>query len=141
MAYNKDYYEANREKVLKLQQEYRDRNRDKERARHKIYRDQNLDRHAGYERKRRALKKDLETSPYTVEMILEKYGTNCHICDQEIDLKVSRRSGRPGWEFGLQIDHVVSLHNFGKDTIDNVRPSHGVCNMRKNRYEKEMKVL
>jgi hypothetical protein len=140
VAYNKAKYEANKERILELQQQYRERNRENERARHKRYRNQNLDRHAGYERKRRAVKQNLESKPYTAEMVIEMYGADCHICGKEIDLNANRRSGRPGWENGLQIDHLTSLYNAGPDTIENVRPSHGRCNMRKNRYEIEMKV-
>ena len=38
-----------------------------------------------------------------------------------------------GWEFGLHIEHVIDIALGGPDSIDNVRASHGICNLRKNR--------
>jgi 5-methylcytosine-specific restriction endonuclease McrA len=63
--------------------------------------------------------------------VLELYGTKCHICEKEIDLNASRQVGKPGWENGLHIDHVIPLSKGGNDTIENVRPSHGQCNIVK----------
>ena len=72
--------------------------------------------------------------PYTVAQVLERHGTDCHICREPVDLTVSGRPGyQSGWERGLQLDHVVALVNGGPDTLDNVLPSHAICNMRKQR--------
>ena len=73
---------------------------------------------------------------FSANMVIETYGTNCHLCGGEIDLLAPRTTGKPGWEKSLHIDHVVPLSRGGDDTLDNVRPSHGKCNVRKhNRWE------
>jgi 5-methylcytosine-specific restriction endonuclease McrA len=69
---------------------------------------------------------------YTETEILEKYGTLCHICNLEIDMNAPRQVGRLGWEMGLHLDHVYPLSKGGDDTIENVRPSHGRCNIIKS---------
>ena len=134
MAYNKEYYLENRNKVLEYQKIYREKYPEKNKERLKKYREKNLDKHAGYERKRRAIKRNSPSEKYTVEQILEIYGSNCHICGKEIDLNANRRSGYEGWEMGLQLDHIVPISKNGADTIENIRPSHGICNVSKNRY-------
>lgn len=87
-----------------------------------------------YNRIRRAFKAAVETEYYTRQMIIDAYGSNCHICGTAIDLTVSGRAGRrPGWQMGLHIDHVVSLYSGGSDTMPNLRPSHAICNLRKGK--------
>ena len=135
MPYDPEKYAENKEVFLKYQQKYREENREKERLRHKIYREQHKEEHAGYERKRRSLKRSANHLHYTVEDVLLKWGTDCYVCSLPIDLTVERRTGRPGWEMGLHIDHVVPIVSGGDDTIDNVRPAHGICNAKKNKYE------
>lgn len=84
-----------------------------------------------YNRKR-ANKFGVDSEWYSPKEVLEKYGTDCHICNKPIDLNAPRGTGKPGWENGLQIDHVYPLSKGGSDTIDNVRPSHGRCNILKS---------
>ena len=69
---------------------------------------------------------------YTEKEILEKYGTNCHICSIPIDLSANRKVGSIGWEMGLHLDHVIPLSKGGSDTKNNVRPSHAYCNLKKS---------
>lgn len=73
------------------------------------------------------------TSPgnYSDQDVLSTYGLDCHICQTPIDLSAPRQVGKPGWEKALHIDHVYPLSKGGLDTIDNVRPSHGKCNIIK----------
>ena len=68
---------------------------------------------------------------YSDQQVLETYGTNCHICSLPIDLDAPRKTGDPGWEKGLHIDHVYPLSKGGLDTLENVRPAHGKCNVIK----------
>lgn len=68
---------------------------------------------------------------YSDLQVLELYGTKCHICGEEVDLQAPRQCGKTGWEKGLHIDHVIPLSKGGSDTIENVRPSHGQCNIIK----------
>lgn len=82
--------------------------------------------------RRRAKKKGNIATPYTEAQVLEKYGTDCHICHEPIDLTAPRRTGRKGWERGLHIDHKIAIANGGADDLENARPSHGLCNMKKS---------
>ena len=74
---------------------------------------------------------DNKSIKYTEAEILEKYGTLCHICNIEIDMNAPRQVGRLGWEMGLHMDHVYPLSRGGDDTIENIRPAHGRCNIIK----------
>ena len=134
--YQKAYYWANHERVLaiakKANAKYLAKNKGKEAERKRIYKENNKGAVAIIEAKRRALKMELAHEKYSIEDILTKWGTDCHLCSQPIDLSAERRVGRNGWKMGLHLDHVISLSNGGSDTIDNVKPSHGACNIKKN---------
>ena len=80
--------------------------------------------------RRRALKLKNGFEIYKEQEVLDKYGTNCHICNIPIDLNAPR-ARKFGWENGLHIDHLIPLSKGGADTLDNVRPAHGLCNLRK----------
>jgi 5-methylcytosine-specific restriction endonuclease McrA len=83
-------------------------------------------------RRRRARKRDVESGPYTEQQVLDMYGTDCHLCLEPIDLDAPRTQGKgEGWERGLHIDHLVPISKGGSNTIDNVRPAHGLCNLQK----------
>lgn len=75
-------------------------------------------------------------SPYTEQEVLDLYGTDCHLCNEPIDLLAKRRAGEDGWEKGLHIDHVKPIIKGGSDTLENVRPAHGLCNIAKGAKEK-----
>ena len=72
-----------------------------------------------------------EPGYYSDKDVLDTYGIDCHICNTPIDLSAPRQVGSPGWEKGLHIDHVYPLSKGGLDTLENVRPSHGQCNIIK----------
>lgn len=82
-------------------------------------------------RRTRARKIGVEYGYYTDQDVLDLYGTVCHICNEDIDLNASRKCGDAGWEKGLHIDHVYPISKGGPDTLENVRPSHGRCNVIK----------
>lgn len=85
-----------------------------------------------YTNKRRAILKNSEHEPYSLDEVLGEYGTNCHLCLEAIDLDAPRAAGRGrGWERGLQIDHLVPLKEGGPDSLENVRPTHTLCNLSK----------
>jgi 5-methylcytosine-specific restriction endonuclease McrA len=87
--------------------------------------------HRNKSRKRRAIIRGNGSEPYTEKNIFNLYGTDCHICKQAIDLTAPRRQGIKGWEFGLHIDHIIPVSIGGSDSINNVRPAHGLCNLKK----------
>lgn len=64
---------------------------------------------------------------YTTEMILERWGTICYLCDEEINLEIPRTEPE-----GLHLDHVRPISKGGADIIDNVKPTHAHCNLSKS---------
>jgi len=82
--------------------------------------------------KRKAQKKNNGYSPYTDQQVFDLYGTDCHICQTPIDFNAPRQAYiEDGWELGLQLDHLIPLSKGGPDTLENIRPSHALCNMKK----------
>jgi 5-methylcytosine-specific restriction endonuclease McrA len=99
----------------------------------KKYRETHPDQLRQVKRRRRANLAEVDTEKYTEKEVLEFYGSNCHICELPIDMEVSRRPGiGEYWELGLHIDHLVPISKGGGDTLENVRPSHAKCNLRKS---------
>lgn len=84
---------------------------------------------------RRAFIAGNDHNPYTEKEVLDLYGTDCHICNEPIDLEASRRVGEEGWTKSLHIDHLVPILKGGADTLENVRPAHGFCNISKGAKE------
>jgi hypothetical protein len=73
------------------------------------------------------------SEPYTIKDIIDKWGTICYLCQEEIDPN-NRRSFNdraPGWEQSFNPDHVIPISAGGSDTLDNVRPTHAICNIKK----------
>lgn len=82
--------------------------------------------------RRRARENAVAHEPYTWRDVLEKWGTDCHLCLRPIDLNAPRWVAKKGWEEGLHLDHVIRISEGGPDTLENVKPSHGKCNMSKH---------
>ncbi len=87
----------------------------------------------GYNSKQRALLLGNEHSPYTETEMLERYGTVCYLCNEQIDFDAPKIGA--GYEKSFWRDHVVALTNGGPDTLDNVKPSHAICNKLKGNKE------
>ena len=84
-------------------------------------------------RRRRALSKNNDVKKYSLKQILDTHGSICHICGSGIDLKAPRTPQKgANWETGLHIDHVIPISKGGADTLENVRPAHALCNLRKS---------
>ena len=66
---------------------------------------------------------------FTTQDILDAWGTDCHICNIPIDLSLPRHV--KDCTDGLHLDHVIPLFSGGAHSVENVRPSHGICNLRK----------
>ena len=116
----KEYYIKNSSKIYNINRKWANKNPDKVRS---------------YSRritsKRKALKLLNGQSDYTEDQVIIKYGSICYICNKEIDLLSKRQSNGDGWQMGLHIDHLIPLSKGGPDTLENVRPTHAICNLRK----------
>ena len=119
---SKNNYQLNKNAIRKYQTEYFKTEEGKEAIRRGA-------------RRRRARKKNSPASPYTENQVLQIYGNICHLCGSEIDLLAPRQTGKPGWQKGLHIEHVIGIAMGGEDTIHNVKPSHALCNLSKKRKE------
>jgi 5-methylcytosine-specific restriction endonuclease McrA len=96
------------------------------------WRSENKEKVNKYSRKRRALKSATLSESYSAQLILEIYGYNCYICFCPIDVNVDRKIGKnKSWQFALHLDHVIPLSKGGTDLIENIRPTHAVCNLKK----------
>ena len=69
--------------------------------------------------KRRAIKKGATVEDFTPQDVLDKWGTDCHICKKPVDL------------LDWHMEHVVALVNGGEHSLENVKPSHPKCNLSK----------
>ena len=147
----KEYYSTNPQKKRDTENKYRKnnpevfarknkkyylKNKDKMFEANKLWKENNPEQRKALGRKsqniRRARKLGNGQEPYTEQQVLETYGTSCHLCLLPIDMQASRKVGEQGWENGLHLDHVVPLSKGGPDTLENVKPSHGICNIKKS---------
>jgi hypothetical protein len=135
--YQKKYNKKNYKKMYEYAIKYR--NTEKYRIKRKVYNDKyknkNLEKiRKGWrekDRKRRANKNKNGFEKYTENQVLSLYGKNCYICNIPIDFSAPRKCGSPGWQYGLHIEHVIDIAFGGSDTLENVRPSHALCNLTK----------
>jgi len=119
---NAENYQKNKEKIYARLKKYRKENPEKIRLtkrRAKIA--------------RRARLKGVRVERYTLEEVLNIYGLICYLCKDEIDLTAPRNCTGENWENGLHIDHVIDLQHGGEDTLENVRPTHAICNIKKSK--------
>jgi len=130
-ARNRRYYERNKAKENVRRHKYYKDNKEFSKQFIKNWRDKNPDVVKAAVNRRRARKNNADSDGWTESQVVELYGTKCYICKKEIDMSASRWTGRGNWENGLHFDHVVPLSRGGSDTIDNIRPSHALCNIKK----------
>lgn len=138
--------EANKDKIKAQRSRYREKHKDQINARSlawrnenkelansmtKAWKEANLDKHRSYKRKSQNKRRSAYSEDYLESDVISLYGSICYICNKEIDLLASRPVGAPGWQNGLHIDHVVPLSKGGHNTLENVRPTHGICNISK----------
>ncbi len=128
---NRRYYKKNKERENARRHKYYRENKEFAKEFIQVWKDSNPEKVRASAHRRRARKKNAITDGWTESQALNLYGDICHICNQKIDLSASRWAGRENWEEGLQFDHVIPLSKGGSDTIDNIRPSHGLCNIIK----------
>ena len=129
--YQANYNKENWNKQKEYQKRYREENREdilrKSRERGKIYYENNKERSYLRSRKRRARLKGVKSEPYTKAEVIERYGSNCHLCGGEIpDSKI-----RASDSFSFDHLHPLSDPDCPGDNMENIRPSHLVCNVIK----------
>ena len=129
--YERGRRRQNPERHRELDNAWRNRNVEKAREIEKRYRDSHPEVQRRKKRQYRARKYGSDTEKYTTQEILDLYGTDCHICNEPIDLDASRMCGQEGWEKGLHLDHLVPLIKGGTDLKENIRPAHAQCNISK----------
>lgn len=66
---------------------------------------------------------------------LDKDPSDCHLCKRPIDLLAPRSTKYIAWENGFQIDHLIPISKGGVDTLENIRPAHGLCNISRGNKE------
>ena len=135
-AFGAKYYVENRERIKTSNAKHRAANREASNARARRWNARHPEKTIRDTHRRRAQRLGNGHSPYTEAQVLALYGTSCHICHEPIDMKAPRQIGKPGWERGLHMDHVVAVTDGGRDDLENVKPSHGRCNLRKKRRPK-----
>ena len=126
------YYAENSKKLNAMAKRWRTDNFGVYKAQQSRYRDKHPEKKREGQRRRRARKKGNGFEPYTEDQVLERWGTDCHICHEPIDMNAPRTTNRKDWERGLHMDHVIALANGGRDDLENVKPAHGLCNLIKN---------
>jgi 5-methylcytosine-specific restriction endonuclease McrA len=129
--YNDRHPERRKETLASYYQE----NKEHLNARVKLSRSRNKELYAELGRthanRRRARKLENGFEPYTEKQMIDTYGLLCNICAEPINFIAARKVGARGWERGLHIDHVIPLSKGGADTLENIRPTHGLCNLKK----------
>lgn len=80
-------------------------------------------------RKKTVARQSKSTKPSGVwfEQVLATYGSNCYLCQQDIDLDLPRTSKR-----GATVDHILPLSRGGQDELHNLRLVHWDCNRAKS---------
>lgn len=86
--------------------------------------------------KRRAVKYGNGYEDFTDEQMFEMWGYNCHICEQTIDVTIPKYDENNDYNpWALHRDHVVALSRGGAHILDNVKPAHAMCNIRKSKHQ------
>lgn len=128
----KAWRESNLEKKREKDRAWREANKDKANLATSKWRKSNPDKVLQRKRRRKAAKLGNGFEIYSDKEVIDTYGLICHICSEGINFLAPRKAGLHGWQRGFQVDHVVPLSKGGSDTLENVRPSHGLCNMKKS---------
>ena len=130
-AQQQAHKERNRQHYRDEAAKYRAANPESTRAATREWRKANPEYGLMKNREKRALLRSVESESYTAASIVELYGSNCHLCDEPIDMSAPRLVGSEGWERSLHLDHLIPLVAGGNDLVSNIRPSHALCNLIK----------
>lgn len=91
-----------------------------------------------FNHRKRAIAYEVDYDDWTLNDLVTTYGDVCYLCGEKIDLTAPRRPGVEGWEKGLHCDHVIPFVEGGSNLLENLRPTHGKCNMGKGRKVYDM---
>jgi hypothetical protein len=69
----------------------------------------------------------VDGSRVTHEAIAERDGFLCYLCGSAVDMSLPRTS-----RWGATLDHVFPVSLGGKDTADNLKLAHWICNVKKS---------
>lgn len=105
---------------------WRDRNPEKAKETDAKYARNNPDKVYLKTKKRRAIKKLVEHSPYSRAEIVNKFEGICQLCFIPIDLSLP-----PRHPMSLSLDHIIPLSLGGSDAEHNLAPAHYGCNSSK----------
>jgi 5-methylcytosine-specific restriction endonuclease McrA len=117
----KAYYLANRESI-RVRQNSR-RKVEINRACADAWAKANPKKRAEAEARRRARKNETEVERVDFEMILERDGMWCYLCEREVEDPNE-----------IHFDHVIPLSRGGTHTFDNLKVTHGSCNLKKGAH-------
>jgi len=134
-AAKKEWFNNNKEVKAARDKARYEKKKDSILAKNKIYYQNNKDKHREKSRKQKAKRKSVYSEPWKESEVLSIHGTICYLCNSPIDMLAPRQTGKPGWQKGLHMDHVVAQGNNGPDILNNIRPSHGLCNLTKGTKE------
>lgn len=126
-----EYAKRHPDRKKKKDARYREANKEKRREYARKYFAENPNKQKVRSRRYRASKASAKNEFFNIQMVLDKYGSDCHICSLPINLKTSRVVGSEGWEKSLHLDHLIPISKGGPHSLENIRPAHGICNMKK----------
>lgn len=73
-------------------------------------------------------RKGYVTNPtITHEAIADRDGVNCYLCGDDVDMSLPRTS-----RLGATLDHVIPISKGGSDSMENLRLTHWICNVKKS---------
>ena len=127
-----EYREKNKERIKEYTAKYQQEHAEEIRLKKAEYKKNNPELIVEITQRRRAKIYEVTFEKFSVQDVLETYGTLCHICQEKIDLKAPRSTKGQGWEKGLHLDHVIPISKGGDHTLANVKPAHAKCNMLKH---------
>jgi 5-methylcytosine-specific restriction endonuclease McrA len=88
------------------------------------------------QQKRKAAMMNTEYEKFNDADMFERWGYLCHICEIEVDITIPQRDEKGNYNLqALHRDHVVAVTRGGGHTLENVRPAHAGCNIRKSSSE------
>lgn len=105
---------------------YREKNQELCQERTALWRQRTPWKHAGYEAKRRAQKRQVPCEDFTVMDIINRDGWKCWLCSRDVTIEQA------------SIDHVIPLSLAGPHILGNVRLAHLLCNIRRGNRPAEV---